>query len=185
MNDTSRYEVKGGNKNSLQNRLSGLARDIDENNIALGRYDTHRDMLEVSKAADEFVRTRRDEALGIINGIMPETEGLYASDLYTALERVARETNDVDLAMELVNSKVAKDLAKEWGQRIAGFRNFTGDGDFDVVSQLKSLDNQFKKDYDEKGKERIKTATNEFLEELEKADSEQDVDSFLDSVKCQ
>lgn len=185
MNDTSRYEVKGGNKNSLQNRLSGLARDIDDNNIALGRYDTHRDMLEVAKAADEFVRTRRDEALAIVNGLQPETEGLYASDLYTALERVARETNDVDLAMELVNSKVAKDLAKEWGQRVAGFRNFTGDGDFDVVSQLKSLDNKFKKDYDEKGKERVKKATDEFVEELEKADSEQDVDSFLDSVKCQ
>ena len=185
MNDTSRYEVKGGNKNSLQNRLSGLARDIDDNNIALGRYETHRDMLEVAKAADEFVRTHRDEALAIVNGLQPETEGLYASDLYTALERVARETNDVDLAMELVNSKVAKDLAKEWGQRIAGFRNFTGDGDFDVVSQLKSLDNQFKKDYDEKGKERVKTAVDEYVKELEKADSEQDVDSFLDSVKCQ
>lgn len=185
MNDTSRYEVKGGNKNSLQNRLSGLARDIDANNIALKRYDTHRDMLEVAKAADDFVRTRRDEALDIINGIAPETEGLYASDLYTALERVALENNDVDLAMDLVNSKVAKDLAKQWGQRIAGFRNFTGDGDFDVVSQLKSLDNKFKKDYDEKGKQRVETAANEYVEELNKADDSQDVDAFLESIKCQ
>lgn len=185
MNDTSRYEVKGGNKNSLQNRLSGLARDIDANNIALKRYDTHRDMLEVAKAADDFVRTRRDEALDIINGIAPETEGLYASDLYTALERVALENNDVDLAMDLVNSKVAQDLAKQWGQRIAGFRNFTGDGDFDVVSQLKSLDNKFKKDYDEKGKQRVETAANEYVEELNKADDSQDVDAFLETIKCQ
>lgn len=185
MNDTSRYEVEGGNKNSLQNRLSGLARDIDANNIALKRYDTHRDMLEVAKAADDFVRTRRDEAINIINGIEPEKEGLYASDLYTALERFAVENNDVDLALELTNSKVAKDLAKEWGQRIAGFRNFTGDGDFDVVSQLKSLDNKFKKDYDEKGKQRVNTAADEYVEELNKADDLQDVDAFLDSIKCQ
>lgn len=185
MNDTSRYEVEGGNKNSLQNRLSGLARDIDANNIALKRYDTHRDMLEVAKAADDFVRTRRDEAINIINGIEPEKEGLYASDLYTALERFAVENNDVDLALELTNSKVAQDLAKEWGQRIAGFRNFTGDGDFDVVSQLKSLDNKFKKDYDEKGKQRVETAANEYVEELNKADDLQDVDAFLDSIKCQ
>jgi hypothetical protein len=185
MNDTSRYEVEGGNKNSLQNRLSGLARDIDANNIALKRYDTHRDMLEVAKAADDFVRTRRDEAINIINGIEPEKEGLYASDLYTALERFAVENNDVDLALELTNSKVAQDLAKEWGQRIAGFRNFTGDGDFDVVSQLKSLDNKFKKDYDEKGKQRVNTAADEYVEELNKADDSQDVDAFLDSIKCQ
>lgn len=185
INDTNRYEVPGGNKNSLQNRLSGLARDIDANDIALGRYNTHRDMLEVAKAADDFVKTRRDEALNIINGIEPEKEGLYASDLYTALERVALETNDVDLALELTNSKVAKDLAKEWGQRIAGFRNFTGDGDFDVVSQLKSLDNKFKKDYDEKGKERVGTAVDEYVAELNKADDSQDIDTFLDSIKCQ
>ena len=185
MNDTSWYEVEGGNKNSLQNRLSGLARDIDANNIALKRYDTHRDMLEVAKAADDFVRTRRDEAINIINGIEPEKEGLYASDLYTALERFAVENNNVDLALELTNSKVAQDLAKEWGQRIAGFRNFTGDGDFDVISQLKSLDNKFKKDYDEKGKQRVETAANEYVEELNKADDLQDVDAFLDSIKCQ
>lgn len=185
LNDTKRYEVEGGNKNSLQNRLSGLARDIDANNIALGRYDTHRDMLAVAQAADEFVRTRRDEALNIINGLEPEKEGLYASDLYTALERVAMETNDVDLAMDLVNSKVAKDLAKEWGQRVAGFRNFTGDGEFDAISQIKSLDNKYKKDYDEKGKERVKSASDEFVKELDKTDSDQDLDSFFDSVKCQ
>jgi hypothetical protein len=185
LNDTKRYEVEGGNKNSLQNRLSGLARNIDANNIALGRYDTHRDMLAVAQAADEFVRTRRDEALNIINGLEPEKEGLYASDLYTALERVAMETNDVDLAMDLVNSKVAKDLAKEWGQRVAGFRNFTGDGEFDAISQIKSLDNKYKKDYDEKGKERVKSASDEFVKELDKTDSDQDLDSFFDSVKCQ
>ena len=185
LNDTSRYEVPGGNKNSLQNRLSGLARDIDANNVALGRYDTHRDMLEVAKAADEFVRTRTDEALNIINGIEPEKEGLYASDLYTALERFATETNNVDLAMELINSKVAQDLAKEWGQRVAGFRNFTGDGDFDAISQLKALDNQYKKDYDEKEKQKVNTAADEYVTELNNADDAQDVDSFLDSIKCQ
>ena len=185
LNDTSRYEVPGGNKNSLQNRLSGLARDIDANNVALGRYDTHRDMLEVAKAADEFVRTRTDEALNIINGIEPEKEGLYASDLYTALERFATETNNVDLAMELINSKVAQDLAKEWGQRVAGFRNFTGDGDFDTISQLKSLDNQYKKDYNEKEKQKVNTAADEYVTELNNADDAQDVDAFLDSIKCQ
>ena len=185
LNDTSRYEVPGGNKNSLQNRLSGLARDIDANNVALGRYDTHRDMLEVAKAADEFVRTRTDEALNIINGIEPEKEGLYASDLYTALERFATETNNVDLAMELINSKVAQDLAKEWGQRVAGFRNFTGDGDFDTISQLKALDNQYKKDYDEKEKQKVNTAADEYVTELNNADDAQDVDAFLDSIKCQ
>lgn len=185
LNDTSRYEVPGGNKNSLQNRLSGLARDIDANNVALGRYDTHRDMLEVAKAADEFVRTRTDEALNIINGIEPEKEGLYASDLYTALERFATETNNVDLAMELINSKVAQDLAKEWGQRVAGFRNFTGDGDFDAISQLKALDNQYKKDYDEKEKQKVNTAADEYVTELNNADDAQDVDAFLDSIKCQ
>ena len=185
LNDTSRYEVPGGNKNSLQNRLSGLARDIDANNVALGRYDTHRDMLEVAKAADEFVRTRTDEALNIINGIEPEKEGLYASDLYTALERFATETNNVDLAMELINSKVAQDLAKEWGQRVAGFRNFTGDGDFDAISQLKALDNQYKKDYDEKEKQKVNTAADEYVTELNNVDDAQDVDAFLDSIKCQ
>jgi hypothetical protein len=185
LNDTSRYEVPGGNKNSLQNRLSGLARDIDANNVALGRYDTHRDMLEVAKAADEFVRTRTDEALNIINGIEPEKEGLYASDLYTALERFATETNNVDLAMELINSKVAQDLAKEWGQRVAGFRNFTGDGDFDAISQLKALDNQYKKDYDEKEKQKVNTAADEYVTELNNADDAQDVVAFLDSIKCQ
>lgn len=185
INDTSRYEVAGGNKNSLQKRLSGLAQSIDENNATLGRYETHRDMLEVARAADEFVRTRRDEAMDIINGIKPETEGLYASDLYTALERLAVENNDVDLAMELVNSKVATDLAKELGQRVAGFRNFKTNGDFDVISQLKSLDKKFKKDYEKNGKAKVEEAANEFLKDLSKADSEQDVDSFLKSIECQ
>lgn len=185
INDTSRYEVEGGNKNSLQKRLSGLAQSMDSNNAVLGRYETRRDMLEVAKAADEFVRTRRDEAMDIINGIKPETEGLYASDLYTALERLAVENNDVDLAMELVNSKVATELAKELGQRVAGFRNFKGNGDFDVISQLKSLDQKFKKDYEKNGKAQVEEAADDYVKELKKADSEQDVDSFLKSIECQ
>lgn len=185
MNDTSRYEVEGGNKNSLQKRLSGLAQNIDANNIILGRYDTHRDMVEVARKADEFVRTRRDEAMDIINGIRPETEGLYASDLYTALERLAVENNDVDLAMELVNSEVATKLAKELGQRVAGFRNYKGDGDFDVISQVKTLDNKFKKDYDKKGKIQVEEAADEYVKELNKADAESDIDEFLKSIECQ
>ena len=184
-NDTSRYEVEGGNKNSLQKRLSGLAQNIDANNIILGRYDTHRDMVEVARRADEFVRTRRDEAMDIINGIRPETEGLYASDLYTALERLAVENNDVDLAMELVNSEVATKLAKELGQRVAGFRNYKGDGDFDVISQVKTLDNKFKKDYDKKGKIQVEEAADEYVKELNKADAESDIDEFLKSIECQ
>ena len=185
INDTKRYEVKGGNKNALQNRLSSMAQDMDANNVVLGRYDTRRDMLEVARQADEFVRNRMDEALDIINGIRPETEGLYASDLYTALERVAMETNNVDLAMELVNSKVATELAKELGQRVAGFRDFKGNGEMDAVSQLKALNQKFQKDYEKNGKDKVERAGVEFEQELTKADSEQDVDSFLKSIECQ
>ena len=95
------------------------------------------------------------------------------------------ETNDVELAMELVNSKVATDLAKELGQRIAGFRNFKGNGEVDVVSQLKALDQKFKKDYEKNGKGQVEQAAIEFEQELVKADAKQDVDSFLKSIECQ
>jgi hypothetical protein len=99
LNDTQRYEVEGGNKNSLQMRLSDLAKEIDENNFVLkgNKYSTHRDMLAVAEAADNFVKTRLEDALAIINGQMAEVEGLYKEDIYTALERLALENGDLDL----------------------------------------------------------------------------------------
>ena len=141
-NDTERFETEGGNVKSLQRRLDriALAQDLTQNDKDLGKYDSHRDMLAVAEQADEFVQNRRDDALAIINGEMAEQDGLYASDLYTALERVANSTGDFDLIQELRNSKIANEMAKELGQRIAGFRNYKGSGDVDVVSVLNSLD---------------------------------------------
>lgn len=187
LNDTSRYEVKGGNKNSLQRRLSALAKDIDQDGVMVNEnYDTHRDMMAVAEAADNFVKTRQQEAIDIINGVKPETDGLYASDLYTALERVAIETGDLDLLNELRGSKVANSLAKELGQRVAGFRNYKQAG-IDYVQTVKALDRKYA---EAAGKEKGKAQIAEATALLKEAQAEQDardtktLDSLLDMLKC-
>ena len=187
LNDTNRYEAEGGNKNALQRRIATLAKAIDENNMLIKEnYDTHRDMLEVAKAADNFVRTRLDDALAIINGQMAEQEGLFKEDIYTALERLALENGDLNLLDELKNSEIANRLAKELGQRVAGFRNWTA-GDLDVVSTVKMLDNKFNKALKNK---KAQAMLNEATKMFESAQKEQDkladkqLESFLKNVEC-
>lgn len=187
LNDTSRYEAEGGNKNALQRRIATLAKAIDENNMLIKEnYDTHRDMLEVAKQADNFVRTRLDDALAIINGQMAEQEGLFKEDIYTALERLALENGDLNLLDELKNSEIANRLAKELGQRVAGFRNWTA-GDLDVVSTVKMLDNKFNQALkNKKAQNLLKEATEMF----ESAQKEQDkladkqLESTLKELEC-
>lgn len=187
LNDTSRYEAEGGNKNALQRRLSSLAREIDENNAILNpKYDTRRDMMAVAEAADNFVKTRQQDALDIINGIKAEEEGLFASDLYTALERLAIENNDISLIEELKSSKIANGLAKELGQRVAGFRNWKAGG-IDVISTLRSLDKQFARAAEStRGKEQISEAQALLAESMKEQDvkAEKGLSDFLDSLEC-
>ena len=180
------FEVEGGNANSLQRRLDkiALAQNITANNAVLGKYDTHRDMLAVAEAADNFVNTRLNDALAIINGKMPEQDGLYASDLYTALERKAKAENDFELIEELRNSLVANQLAKELGQRVAGFRNYTGNGDVDIMSTLKSLDKLYDKAYNEKERQQLEDDIKDYFESVKMADSQQDLDGFFNDLEC-
>ena len=189
LNDTTRYEVEGGNKNSIQQRLSKLAREIDENNMAVKgqNYNTRRDMMQVAEAADNFVKTRRDEALAIINGEMAEVEGLYKEDLYTALERLAIENGDLALIDELKNSEVANRLAKELGQRVAGFRNFKQSTDLDVVSALKSLDIKFNKALEnKKAQKQLETAVATLGESMKEQDklADKQLDETLKELEC-
>lgn len=187
LNDTQRYEVEGGNKNALQRRLGALAQAIDENNMLIKEnYDTRRDMLEVAKQADNFVRTRLDDALAIINGQMAEQEGLFKEDIYTALERLALEEGDLGLLDELKNSEIANRLAKELGQRVAGFRNWSG-GEMDIVSSLKALDNRFNKALQNK---KAKAQLQEVEQMFAKAQAEQDkladkqLEATLKELEC-
>lgn len=184
-NDTERFETEGGNVKSLQRRLDriALAQDLTQNDKDLGKYDSHRDMLAVAEQADEFVQNRRDDALAIINGEMAEQDGLYASDLYTALERVANSTGDFDLIQELRNSKIANEMAKELGQRIAGFRNYKGSGDVDVVSALNSLDKQLKTEYN-KNKSTADEYIGDLVAELKSVDNNAQLDAFFDEMEC-
>lgn len=189
LNDTARYEVEGGNKNSLQNRLSALAREIDENNTLLkkDRYNTRRDMMQVAEAADNFVKTRLDDALAIINGEMAEVEGLYKEDIYTALERLAIENGDMGLITELKNSEIANRLAKELGQRVAGFRNWKQSDDIDILSALKSTDNIYNKALEnKKAKKQFNSALDLFEESLKNQDkkADADLDSTLNDLEC-
>lgn len=190
LNDTSRYEVEGGNQNSLQNRLSALAREIDDNNMTLKgeRYNTRRDMMQVAEAADNFVKTRLDDALAIINGEMAEVEGLYKEDIYTALERLAVETGDMNLISELKNSEIANQLAKELGQRVAGFRNWKQSTEIDVFSALKSLDNNFNKALkNKKAQKQFDSALDLLGESLQNQDkvADKQLDSMLKEWECQ
>lgn len=190
LNDTTRYEVEGGNKNALQERLSALAREIDENNMLSkgNNYDTRRDMMQVAEAADNFVKTRLNDALAIINGEMAEVEGLYKEDIYTALERLAVENGDLGLLDELKNSEIANRLAKELGQRVAGFRNWKQSTDLDVVSALKSLDNRFNKALENK---KAQKEFNSALDLLDESLSQQDkiadkeLEATLKALECQ
>lgn len=184
-NDTERFETEGGNVKSLQRRLDriALAQDLTQNDKDLGKYDSHRDMLAVAEQADEFVQNRRDDALAIINGEMAEQDGLYASDLYTALERVANSTGDFDLIQELRNSKIANEIAKELGQRIAGFRNYKGSGDVDVISVLNSLDKQLKTEYN-KNKSTADEYIGDLVAELKSVDNNAQLDAFFDEMEC-
>ena len=187
LNDTSRYEAEGGNKNSLQKRLSALAQEIDENNMVVKgeKYDTRRDMLAVAQAADNFVKTRLDDALAIINGQMAEVEGLYKEDLYTALERLAVENGDLGLIDELKNSEVANRLAKELGQR--GFRNFKQSNDLDVVSALKSLDNKFNEALKNKKAQKEFDSALKLLDDTIKQQdkiADKELDNFLTELEC-
>lgn len=190
LNDTSRYEVEGGNQNSLQNRLSALAREIDDNNMTLKgeRYNTRRDMMQVAEAADNFVKTRLEDALAIINGEMAEVEGLYKEDIYTALERLAVETGDMNLISELKNSEIANQLAKELGQRVAGFRNWKQSTEIDVFSALKSLDNNFNKALkNKKAQKQFDSALDLLDESLQNQDkvADKQLDSMLKEWECQ
>ena len=181
-----RFETEGGNTNRIQRRLNAiaLAKDMVANNEALGKYDTHRDMLAVAEAADIFVNTRLNDALAIINGKMPEQDGLYASDLYTALERKAKAENDFELVEELRNSLIANQLAKELGQRVAGFRNYTASGDVDIMSTLKSLDKLYDKAYNEKEREQLEEDVKAYFESVAVADSQLDLDGFFNELEC-
>lgn len=185
----NRFDTEGGNRNAIQARLNqiALAKDLTANDAILERYDTHRDMLEVAKAADEFVRTRQEDAIKIINGEMAEQDGLYASDLYTALERVAKQTGDFELIDELRHSRVATELAKELGQRVAGFRNYTGDGDLDIVSALKKVDKIYDKAYNETEKDNLSADLKAWAEDLQATDSLSDakLDEFFKDMECQ
>lgn len=187
LNTPERYEVEGGNKNALQNRLSILARDIDQNNMILKKnYDTRRDMLAVAKAADEFVRTRQDEALDIINGNKSEVEGLFKEDLYTALERLAVENNDLELLQTLSESQVANGLAKELGQRVAGFRNFLANSDVDIVSTYNNLQKKYNNAIKPRGQQQINESADLFVELVAEEDvkSMQELDSILKDMEC-
>lgn len=185
----NRFDVEGGNRNAIQARLNqiALAKDLTANDAVLERYDTHRDMLEVAKSADEFVKNRREDAIKIINGEMAEQDGLYASDLYTALERVAKQTGDFELIDELRHSKVAKELAKELGQRVAGFRNYTGNGDVDIISALKKVDKIYEKAYNETEKDELSADLKAWAEDLQATDSLSDsnLDEFFRDMECQ
>ena len=185
----NRFDTEGGNRNAIQARLNqiALAKDLTANDAILERYDTHRDMLEVAKAADEFVRTRQEDAIKIINGEMAEQDGLYASDLYTALERVAKQTGDFELIDELRHSRVATELAKELGQRVAGFRNYTGNGDLDIVSALKKVDKIYDKAYNETEKDNLSADLKAWAEDLQATDSLSDakLDEFFKDMECQ
>lgn len=187
LNDTNRYEAEGGNKNALQRRIATLAKAIDENNMLIKEtYDTHRDMLEVAKAADNFVRTRLDDALAIINGQMAEQEGLFKEDIYTALERLALENGDLNLLDELKNSEIANRLAKELGQRVAGFRNWTA-GDLDVVSTVKMLDNKFNKALKNKKAQNLLKEATELFESAQKEQdklADKQLESTLKELEC-
>lgn len=187
LNDTQRYEAEGGNKNALQVRLANLAQAIDENNMLIKEnYDTHRDMLEVAKQADNFVKTRLEDALAIINGQMAEQEGLFKEDIYTALERLALENGDLNLLDELKNSEVANRLAKELGQRVAGFRNWNA-GDIDIVSSLKALDNKFNKALqNKKAQAQMAEAEQMFAKAQDQQDkmADKQLDSFLKDIEC-
>ena len=185
-NDTERFETEGGNKKALQIRLDriALAKDLTANEEAMGRYDSHRDMLAVAEQADEFVKNRRDDALAIINGEMAEQDGLYASDLYTALERVANATGDFDLIDELRHSKIANEMAKELGQRVAGFRNYKGSGDVDVMSTLKSVEKQLNKGYTDDMKALAREDVESLIAELKIADNTAELDKFFDEMEC-
>lgn len=182
------FEVEGGNINRLQKRLDdiALAKDMIANNEALKRHDTHRDMIKAAESADAFVRTRLEDALAIINGKMAEQDGIYASELYTALERLATEQGDYNLINELRNSKIATDLAKELGQRVAGFRNYKGDGDLDIMSALKSLDKQYEKAYNDKAKEQVDTEIKALETELTQQDKAADsqLGEFFNELEC-
>jgi hypothetical protein len=187
LNDTQRYEVEGGNKNALQRRIGALAQAIDENNMLIKEnYDTRRDMLEVARQADNFVRTRLDDALAIINGQMAEQEGLFREDIYTALERLALENGDLGLLDELKNSEIANRLAKELGQRVAGFRNWNA-GEVDVASAIKTLDNRFNKALQNK---KAQVQLNEAESMFKKAQEQQDkladkkLESILNELRC-
>ena len=185
----NRFDVEGGNRNAIQARLNqiALAKDLTANDAVLERYDTHRDMLAVAKAADEFVRNRQADAIKIINGEMAEQDGLFASDLYTALERVAKQTGDFELIDELRHSQVAKELAKELGQRVAGFRNYTGNGDLDIVSALKKVDKIYEKSYNETEQDNLSADLQAWAEDLQAIDSlaDSNLDEFFRDMECQ
>ena len=185
----NRFDTEGGNRNAIQARLNqiALAKDLTANDAVLERYDTHRDMLEVAKSADEFVKNRREDAIKIINGEMAEQDGLYASDLYTALERVAKQTGDFELIDELRHSKVAKELAKELGQRVAGFRNYTGNGDVDIVSALKMVDKIYEKSDNETEQDNLSADLQAWAEDLQAIDSlaDSNLDEFFRDMECQ
>lgn len=185
LNDTSRYEVEKGNKNSINNRISELAKDIDDTNMILKKnYDTHRDMIQVAKDADEFVQTNQELALDIINGNAAERGGLFKEDLYTALERKAAETSDFELLQTLSETDIANGLAKELGQRVAGFRNYLSSGQVDIVSMMNKLNKRFT-DITKDNKE-IQKETDAFIMELNKQDEQatQRLDEILKEMEC-
>lgn len=187
-NDIKKFDAEGGNTNSLQRRLNmtSLAKDINANDEALGRHDTHRDMLKVAEAADNFVNSRLEDAKLIVDGKMAEQDGLFASDLYTALENKAIQENDIDLFDFLRHSATANQLAKELGQRVAGFRNYRGNGDVDIMSALKSLDKKYEKAYDSKAKEQVQAELNALSESIAKQDALADtkLNEVLDNLEC-
>ena len=151
------------------------------------RYDTRRDMMKVAESADNFVKTRLDNALAIINGEMAEVEGLFKEDIYTALERLAVENGDLGLLNELKNSEIANRLAKELGQRVAGFRNWKKSSDLDVVSALKSLDNRFNKALEnKKAQKQFNSALDLLDESLKNQDkiADKDLESILNELEC-
>ena len=75
-------------------------------------------------------------------------------------------------------------MAKELGQRVAGFRNYKGSGDVDVMSTLKSVEKQLNKGYTDDMKALAREDVESLIAELKIADNTAELDKFFDEMEC-
>lgn len=132
---------------------------------------------------DDLARNNKNEALRIVNNTADSTPA-QMQEAYKALDKIAKETGDVDLAQQLASSKAPTALSE--AAQTLGQRGY----DLDPTSPtdaIRSIRNEAAKKIKERTKDTLEVATAKETKKITsqiKVPTKQDWASFIEELRC-